>query len=137
MKNYFTLQELLHSDTAIKKKIENLPSFEEVENLKALRDSVLNPLREAYGSALKVTSGYRNEALNKAVKGSKTSEHCNGRAADLIPADGNVKRLFNLAKKLMEEGSLEVGQLIDEYGYSWVHISLPSDKHHNQILHIK
>lgn len=137
MNNYFNLEEFLESDTALSKKIKNLPSWDVVANLRALTDNILNPLREAYGSSVIVTSGYRSEALNKAVKGSKTSNHMTGDAADLKPADGDVKRLFNLAKKMMEDGEIEVGQLIDEYNYSWVHISNPTEKHHNQILHLK
>lgn len=135
MSKHFTLEELLYSKRALDKKIQNLPSFEIVDNLKRLAETVLDPLREEWGSAISVTSGFRSEKLNKELKGSPTSQHRFGMAADL--SCKNNKALFNKAKEMIESGQLEVGQLIDEYDYSWVHISLPDEKHHNQILHLK
>lgn len=70
---YFTIDELCKSDTAKAKRIDNSPSDEIIHNLTSLVDKVLDPLRESYGKAIRVNSGYRCPALNKAVKGSKTS----------------------------------------------------------------
>ena len=64
---YFELSELLRSDTAISKKIENLPTWEGIEKLSKLAIEYLDPLREAWGSAITITSGYRSPSLNKAV----------------------------------------------------------------------
>lgn len=74
MASYFTIDELCYSDVAKAKGIDNTPSKEVKENLQKLID-FLNPLREAWGSAISVSSGYRCEALNTAVGGSKTSVH--------------------------------------------------------------
>lgn len=136
---YFTLRELTRSATAIRLGIDNTPDAKVAENLKKLVGTVLDPLREAYGKPIIVTSGYRCEKLNRAVGGSRTSQHVHGQAADIrsvsdSPIDN--KEIFDLAKRLIDEGKIKVGQLIDEYGYDWVHISTPGG-HLNQILHIK
>ena len=129
----FTLQELVASDTATRMGIDNSPDEEVEKKLRLLATSILQPLRDRYGKPITVTSGYRCSKLNKAVGGVSTSQHLKGEAADLVTDD--VKALFNLAKKRVEDGEIQVGQLIDEYG-RWVHISLPDKKHKNQILHL-
>lgn len=131
----FTLEELYKSNTASKLGINNIPNKDATNNLMILAVKILQPLREAYGKPITVTSGYRCNELNKAVKGSATSQHLKGEAADLVT--DNNKKLFEVAKKLIDEGKIKVGQLIDEYNYKWIHISLPNNKHNNQILHLK
>lgn len=131
----FTLEELYKSNTASKLGINNVPNKDATNNLMILAVKILQPLREAYGKPITVTSGYRSLELNKAVKGSSTSQHLKGEAADLVT--DNNKKLFEVAKRLIDEGKIKVGQLIDEYNYKWIHISLPNNKHNNQILHLK
>lgn len=136
---HFTLRELTRSATALRLGIENTPDERVTENLKKLVDTVLDPLREAYGKPIIVTSGYRCPRLNSSVGGSKTSQHVHGQAADIRSVSdlpGENKVIFDIAKILMDDGKIKVGQLIDEYGYDWVHISTPGG-HVNQILHIK
>lgn len=136
---YFSINELTRSATANRLGIDNTPSEAIRKNLEKLINTVLDPLREAWGAPIIVTSGYRCPALNRAVKGSKTSQHVLGQAADLKTVGDkleNNKKLFELAKKMIEDGRIVVGQLIDEYGYDWVHISTVGG-HKNQILHIK
>ena len=129
----FTLSELVASDTATRMGIDNSPDDKAAANLRLLATTILQPLRDRYGKPITVTSGYRCTALNKAVGGVATSQHLKGEASDIVSDD--VKALFNLAKQMVEDGQIEVGQLIDEYG-RWVHISLPNGKHKNQILHL-
>ena len=129
---YFTIKELCKSLTAIQKKINNTPNSEIVNNLKQLVDFILDPLRERYGKPITVNSGYRCPALNKAVNGSKTSQHVEGLAADITagsPKENKV--LFQLAQEL----DLPFDQLIDEKKFRWVHISF-SEKPRKQILHL-
>ena len=132
---YFSYEELTKSITAKNKDIDNTPSIEIKKNLKALVDNILDPLREAYGKPITVTSGYRCPKLNTAVKGAKNSQHIKGQAADINGVkdlrDEN-KKLFDLVLKL----KLPFDQLIDEYDYNWVHVSF-SDKPRKQVLHIK
>ena len=130
----FTIQELTASTpAAAKKKINNDPTPEAAENLKLLVDNVLDPLRNAYGKPIIVTSGYRSPALNAAVKGSKTSQHVKGQAADITAGSKQEnKKLFELAQEL----NLPYCQLIDERGFTWVHISYDKNNVKRQILHL-
>ena len=129
----FTIQELTASTTAAAKKINNDPTPEAAENLKLLVDNVLDPLRDVYGKPIRVNSGYRSPALNTAVKGSKTSQHVKGQAADITGGSkAENKKLFELAQKL----NLPYCQLIDEKNFSWVHISYDKDNVKRQILHL-
>ena len=129
---YFDLTELTHSDTAIAKKIDNTPTEEVKKNLENLVKYVLDPLRDMYGKPIYVNSGYRSEALNKAVGGSKTSQHVLGMAADIDTRtrEGNIE-LFDLIAK-----NLSFDQLIDEKDYSWIHVSFDPKRLRNQILHL-
>lgn len=135
---YFSINELTRSATAARLGINNSPTPAVKKNLEKLINEVLDPLREAWGAPIIVTSGYRCPKLNKAVGGAKTSQHVLGQAADIKTVGDkpeNNKKLFELAKKLIGEKKIVVGQLIDEYGYDWIHISTPGG-HTNQILHI-
>lgn len=132
---FFTIDELTKSDTAACNNISNTPNEQEKNNLIALVDNILDPLREAYGQPIIITSGYRCEKLNNLVKGSKTSQHRFGQAADIRSKKDTKeenKKLFDLIQKL----DLPFDQLIDEYNYDWVHVS-HSSKNRKQILHIK
>ena len=110
------------SDRATKAGIVNEPSIQEVKNLTALIEKVLDPLREAYGRPIIVTSGYRCEQLNKLLGGSASSQHKKGEAADIKTIEDTPeenKKLFDLIVKL----GLPFDQLINEYNYDWVHVS--------------
>lgn len=135
---YFTLEELLTSSTARQKSIENLPSFEIVETLCRLGITVLDRLRDELGKPITVKSGYRNAKLNAAVNGAKGSQHLLGEAADIVCYDN--RKLFDIAKRLIEEEQITVGQLIWEKGTkkapAWVHISLPNAKHKNEVKYL-
>ncbi len=125
---YFSLQVFISSPTARRLKIDNKPGKDVVGRLNLLVDNILDPLREAYGKPVIVTSGYRCPALNKAVGGVKSSQHMLGEAADIRtvsdkPEDN--RRLFDLCREL----KLPFDQLIDEYGYNWIHVSF-SPRHH-------
>ena len=131
---FFTLRELTKSDTAIRKGIKNVPSKSEEDNLIALVENILDPLREAYGKPIIVTSGYRCEELNRLIGGSKTSQHKSGQAVDIrtiTDTPEENKKLYDLIIKL----NLPFDQLIDEYNFDWVHVSY-SPKNRKQILKI-
>lgn len=133
---YFTLNELTYSSTAKQKGINNTPNATIKANLVNLVDNILDPLREAYGKPIVITSGYRCPELNKAVKGASKSQHVKGEAADIRtqsdkPEDN--KKLFDLALKL----NLPFDQLIGEYGFNWVHVSFSKGHNRKQVLHIK
>ena len=128
---HFTIAELCRSTTADRLGINNKCKLEHIDNLTALVNNVLDPLRDWYGKPLTVSSGYRCAALNKAVKGASNSQHMSGQAADLDTGDRQQnKLLFDYIQK-----NLPFDQLIDESNFSWVHVSYRADgKNRNQIL---
>ena len=79
----FKLSEFTHSKTAVEHNIDNTPSPSEVANLKILCEKLLQPLRDVYARPMAISSGYRNEELNKKVGGVSTSQHMRGQAADV------------------------------------------------------
>lgn len=132
---YFTMNELTASATAKRLGIPNVPTWREAENLRLLVENVLDPLREAWGHPIIVTSGFRCKLLNDMVGGAKNSQHTTGMAADIrtlsdLPHDN--ERLFDLARRM----DLPFDQLIDEYAYNWVHISYSRYSMRKQVLHI-
>lgn len=129
---HFTFQELTKSATAKRKGIDNSPSMQVRANLAALVENVLDPLREAYGKPIVVTSGYRCEKLNRAVGGAASSQHVKGQAADIRSVQDTPeenKKLFDLIVKL----GLPFDQIINEYNYDWVHVSY-GPRHRRQKL---
>lgn len=135
----FSYDELIASATAKRLGLDNTPTQEEKERLRQLAEDILQPIRDAWKGVIVVNSGFRSEAVNKAVGGVKTSQHRLGEAADIkVGGKDRNKKLFNLIYKLISTGKIKVGQLIDEYNYQWIHVSLPrKNKENNQILHIK
>lgn len=127
---YFTLKELTRSATAEAKGIDNTPTPEVEKNLTLLVENVLDPLRKLSGKPITVNSGYRCPELNKAVGGSKTSDHVKGFAADITGGSKEEnERLFYLIKY-----NFNFKQLIDEKNFSWVHVSYDPSNLKNQIL---
>lgn len=137
---HFSLEELTRSSTATAKGIDNTPGEKARANLVRLCRDILEPLRSAYGAPMRITSGFRCQALNKAIGGVATSQHVKGEAADIDVGSDNAK-LFHLAVELAKEGKITAGQIIWEKGNqrnpAWVHISLPTPgRPVNQILYL-
>ena len=134
MNQYFTIEELTRSATADKLGIDNTPKEKYIQdNLIELID-FLDGVREAWtvmceknswGSpAIVVNSGYRCDALNKAIGGSKTSAHSIGAAADIEPANGKNKEFHRFVEKYLLDNHIPFDNLINEYNYSWTHLGL-------------
>lgn len=125
---YFTIDELCHSDKAIELGIENKPNDEIKSHLVQLVEELLDPLREAWGSAIKVNSGYRCSRLNRVLKGSSpTSSHLVGFAADLVPCNGDIAGFKRFVVKWLKENNIQFDQCICETngrGAQWVHLGL-------------
>lgn len=126
---YFSISELCKSETAKQRNIDNVPNDEVIENLNTLVEKVLDPAREALSAPITVTSGYRSPELNSVIKGSKTSQHMSGKAADLVCHDN--KRLFDLIRY-----NFEFDQLIWENHGEWVHVSYNEGNNRKQVLNI-
>ena len=130
MPNYphFALKEFIVSDTATKKKIDNLPSFEVVEHLSELIEKILEPLRVAWGGPITVTSGYRSEKLNKAVGGVASSAHRYGWAADLQVSEDKMDEFITFTRLWLINTHTRFDQLILEKSGKtrWLHVGLYS-----------
>ena len=133
---HFTINELSKSDIAKKNGIDNTPDEASKKNLELLVDNILDPLRRKWGKPIVVNCGFRCEELNKLVKGSKTSQHRYGLAADIEDAsrdEAENKRLFDLIREMR----LPFDQLINEFDYSWIHISYSKTLRRGQVLEAK
>jgi len=129
LSNNLSLAEVIKSGTAKRLGINNEPTIEHMENLKALALNIFQPLRNNFKIPIAVTSGYRSEALNKAIGGSLRSQHCKGEALDIdAQVFGGItnKDVFNFISD-----HLEFDQLIWEFGNEnepdWVHVSYKED----------
>jgi uncharacterized protein YcbK (DUF882 family) len=113
LSEHFTLKEMLASETAKRKGIENRITAEEVDNLQKLCQKVLEPLRQHFGKPIKINSGFRCKTLNEAVGGAKNSYHTKGRAADIPMHPGWLAYIRD---------HLPHTELINEG--SWIHVAL-------------
>ena len=125
---YFTFKELIASDVAAKRRIDNTPSWTVVMHLMELTEKILEPLRAAWGSSIIVNSGYRCDALNRAVGGVSTSAHRIGYAADLFPGNGKIDEFGKFVKEWLPKSGTKWDQVLFESKDKkrWVHISLRS-----------
>lgn len=123
IKNYFTLDELIVSDIAKSKGIDNTPNPKQMVALNSLVE-FLDPIREAWGSAIRVNSGYRCPELNDAVGGSKTSAHMLGYAVDLYPTNGKFEEFKKFILEYLEDKKFDQC-IIEKSGNSeWIHLGL-------------
>jgi len=120
-------KEGVRSNTAARKGIENTPSEEQLTKMKLVSEKVFEPLREWVGGPIKINSFFRCYKLNKAIGGSKTSQHMSGQAMDIDDTFGHKTNaeMFNYIKD-----NLDFDQMIWEFGDDdnpdWVHISYVS-----------
>lgn len=129
MKLNFTLSELIHSDTAKKYGINNMPYDTEIlDNLLLLILNVLQPLRNYVGKPIIITSGYRSRAVNAKVGGVVNSQHLTGQAADFIIQGLTIPQTIELVKR----SGIVFDQLINEK--TWVHISFNKKNNRKQII---
>ena len=130
---YFTIEELTASATAKRKGISNKPTADIVAALERLVENVLDPLREAWGAPIIVTSGYRSPKLNAAVGGARGSQHTYGQAADIRTVSDKPEDNRRL-RDLLISLNLPFDQLIDEFGCDWLHVSYRASGNRGQIL---
>ena len=131
----FSLQELIKSDTAIRKGIDNNPNADQIEKLKALCENILQPVRDHFGR-VKVTSGFRSVELCTAIGSSANSQHAKAEAADFEVMGTDNAELFDWIKD-----NLEPDQLILEFytpgepNSGWIHCSYVPEGGRKQFLH--
>lgn len=131
----FGINEFIHSQTANIKHIDNTPTDDIIYHLSFGVINILQPLRDYLGKPIKVTSGFRSPALNKAVSGSPKSQHLTGNAADIVlSSNADYDKAIDF---LYDNGFVD--QLINEYkGKSrWLHVSWslnPRREYFTQVL---
>lgn len=130
--NNFTLSEITHSNTAKRLGIDNAPNKEDLQNIKNLIRVLIQPMRDALGP-IRISSGYRSPKLNSAIGGSNKSQHCKGEALDLQfweKGKMNNKKIYDW---IIDSG-LEFDQMINEFDFAWIHLSLKCEGNRKQIL---
>ena len=139
MKNiskHVSYKEGVRSNTALRLGIENTPRAEQLEKMSVVANEVFEPLREWVGGPIKINSFFRCYKLNRAIGGSKTSQHMSGQAMDIDDTFGwkTNAEMFNYVKD-----NLDFDQMIWEFGDDdnpdWVHISFVSkEENRNRCL---
>lgn len=133
---YVTYQEVTKSNQATALKLANIPNATQLNNLRLVCTNVFDKVREHFGKPIGISSGFRSVELNSKIGGSKTSQHCEGKALDI---DGDIfgginnKLLFFYIKE-----NCIFDQLIWEFGSEnapdWVHVSFNEGKNRGQVL---
>ena len=119
-----TYKEAIYSNTAKRLGIKNEPNDEQLGNMLTIAEMIFQPLRSYVGGPIKITSFFRSPALNKAIGGAPSSQHCQGNAMDLDDVFGykTNAEMFMYIKE-----NLDFDQLIWEFGNdknpSWIHVS--------------
>lgn len=134
----FKVSELEYSDTACKYKINNTIPSELEFNVKRLL-FFLQDIREKWGSAIKITSGYRCATLNKLVKGSKTSAHLMCNAVDIWPINGKFEEFKKFIVSYLSDKNFDQC-IIEKSGKSqWIHLGLynNSERQRRQIFKLE
>ena len=130
---HITLEEAITSPTALRLGIDNSPSADILTNMQSVAINCFEPLRKWYNKPIKISSFYRCHTLNAAVGGAANSQHTKGQAIDMTAGNKEEnKKLFEWCK-----ANLVFDQLINEYDFSWVHISYSSLMNRKQVLVVK
>ena len=133
---HISYKEGVHSNTAIRKGINNTPNDEQLANMELIAEEIFEPLRSYVGGPIKINSFFRSPELNTAIGGSKSSQHCKGQAIDI---DDTFGRMTNAEMYHWIKDNLDFDQMIWEFGDddnpNWVHVSYVSpEKNRNRCL---
>ena len=128
----FSRAEIEHSNTAKRLGINNEMSEKHLENMQRLVDNLIQPLRDSIGP-IRISSGYRSPSLNRAIGGSSRSQHSKAEALDLQFWEKGKMNNKVIYDWIIESG-LEFDQMINEFDFSWIHISLKKNSNRKQIL---
>jgi len=130
---HISYNEATQSPTALRFGIENTPTEHQLFTMRIVANTCFEPLRKWYGKPIKINSFFRCTLLNQKVGGSSTSSHTKGEAIDLSAGSKDEnKKLFDWCK-----ANLVYDQLINEYDYTWIHISFRQGQNRNMVLAIK
>ena len=124
----FKMSELITSDTANIRKINNMPDINSLDAMLDLIVFCLQPLRERLKKPVIITSGYRSREVNKLVGGAQNSQHTKGQAVDIVV---NGLTPAQLTDFIAAQKDIPFDQLINEYD-RWTHISYVNGKNRRQ-----
>ena len=134
LSQHLDLSEVIRSESAKRNGISNMPIALHIENFKLLAEKVFEPVRLHFGCPIHISSGYRSVELNKCIGGSLTSQHCTGEAID-IDMDSSTSGVTNKMVFDYIKDNLVYDQIINEFDYSWVHVSYAANgKNRKQVL---
>ena len=134
LSQHLDLSEVTRSESAKRNGISNMPIALHIENFKLLAEKVFEPVRLHFGCPIHISSGYRSVELNKCIGGSLTSQHCTGEAID-IDMDNSTSGVTNKMVFDYIKDNLVYDQIINEFDYSWVHVSYAANgKNRKQVL---
>tara|TARA_B110000902_G_scaffold68605_1_gene81335 strand:+ start:74 stop:529 length:456 start_codon:yes stop_codon:yes gene_type:complete len=128
----FVLSEITRSNTAKRLGIDNGPDKNHLRSIQRLITNLIQPMRDALGP-IRISSGYRNPNVNRAIGGSTKSQHCKGEALDLqFWKDGKIcnKEIYDWVLS----SDVEFDQMINEFDFAWIHISLKKEDNRKQVL---
>lgn len=128
----FVLSEITRSNTAKRLGINNEPTKKDLENIQRIVTNLLQPMRDHLGP-IRISSGYRNKELNRAIGGSNKSQHSKGEALDIqFWKDGQMcnKEIYDW----ILDNAVEFDQMINEFDFSWIHISLKKSNNRREVL---
>jgi len=131
----FTLQELIKSDTAVRKGIDNNPNSDQIAKLKLLCDNILQPVRDYFQKPVTISSGYRSPELSQKIGSSSRSQHCKGEAADFeIPGVSNKELADFINENLSFDQVILEFHNPDEINSGWVHASYVGERNRSEYL---
>lgn len=124
LSEHLELAEVIRSESAKRRGISNMPTEDHIKNLKLIAENVFEPIRANFRQPIRISSGYRSQALNAAIGGAMKSQHSSGEALD-IDMEGTA--LSNKEIFIFIKDKLNFDQLIWEFGNKnepdWVHVS--------------
>tara|TARA_B100000795_G_C22698272_1_gene398526 strand:+ start:356 stop:811 length:456 start_codon:yes stop_codon:yes gene_type:complete len=128
----FVLSEITRSNTAKRLGLDNGPNKDHLRNIQRLISNLIQPMRDALGP-IRISSGYRNPNVNRAIGGSTKSQHCKGEALDLqFWNNGKIsnKEIYDWVLN----SEIEFDQMINEFDFAWIHISFIKEGNRKQVL---
>lgn len=123
LSEHLDLVEVTRSEYAKRNGINNMPNPEYTENLIELAQKIFEPIRKHFNKPIHISSGFRSKILNERIGGSKNSQHTKGEALDID--QGNRKDNMEIFEFI--KNNLPFDQLINEFGYDWIHVSYNTD----------